>query len=115
MMRASALALIMLGAFSTSAHATGLEATQTVELATVTLTADGTESITYTPATDVEPGEQVRYSLSYSNQGADAADSVSLVMPVPAEVTYLEGSVERALSDVTFSVDSGETFTRVTP
>ena len=96
MLRATAFALTMLGVFSVPAHAADLKANQIVELANVVVAADGTESITYSPATDVEPGEQVRYSLVYANEGDDAAENVSLVMPVPGEVTYLEASVDGA-------------------
>ena len=110
MLRATAVALALLGVFSTPAQAAGLKATQSVELATVSLSADGSETVTFAPATDVEPGEQVRYRLAYTNDGAEAADRVSLVMPVPAEVTYLEGSIAGNAAQVTFSGDNGESF-----
>ncbi len=110
MLRAPALALTMLGVFSVPAHAADLKANQIVELASVDVAADGTESITYSPATDVEPGERVRYSIVYANEGADAAENVSLVMPIPGEVTYLEASADGAASMVLFSADAGETF-----
>ncbi|MEL6857167.1 MAG: hypothetical protein AAFO74_02195 [Pseudomonadota bacterium] len=110
MLRATAFALTMIGVFSVPAHAANLKANQIVELANVELAADGTESVTYSPATDVEPGEQIRYSLVYANQGADAAENVSLVMPVPSEVTYVEASVDGASSNVFFSADEGQTF-----
>lgn len=110
MLRATAFALAMLGVFSVPAYAAGLKATQSVEVATVSVNADGAESLSFSPASDVEPGEQVRYRLAYTNESADAADKVSLVMPVPAEVTYLEGSVDGNPGLVTFSSDNGATF-----
>ena len=110
MLRATAFALAMLGVFSAPAHAAGLKAIQSVELATISVDAEGAERLTFSPATDVEPGEQVRYRLVYQNDGAEAADQVSLVMPVPAEVTYLEGSVDGDAGVVTYSIDDGNTF-----
>ena len=110
MLRATLLALTMVGAFSAAAHATGLKATQSVEVATVAVAADGTETITYSPATEVEPGERVRYTLTYTNEGTSPAEDVSLVMPVPTEVTYLEGSIDGPVSTVTYSADNGESF-----
>lgn len=110
MLRATAFALILLSAFSVSAHASGLKATQIVEVATVSVDADGVESRSFSPATDVEPGEQVRYSLAYTNEGGDAAENVSLVMPVPTAVTYVEASVLGASNDVLFSIDAGQTY-----
>lgn len=111
MLRATAFALAMLGVFTASAHATGLNATQTVEVATVTTDTNGEETMAFAPAVDVEPGQQVRYRLAYMNEGPDAAENVSLVMPVPSEVTYLEASVSGAQGQVTFSADDGLTFT----
>ncbi len=110
MLRATAFALAMLGVFSAPAQAAGLKATQSVELATLSVDADGAETLSFAPATDVEPGEQVRYRLTYTNEGVDAADNVSLVMPVPAEVTFLEGSISSNAAQVTFSSDNGESF-----
>lgn len=110
MLRATALALTLVGVLSAPAQASGLKATQTVEVATIALAADGSETLTYAPAVEVEPGEQVRYTLSYANDGPEAAENVSLVMPVPGEVTYLEASIGGAASTVLFSADAGQTF-----
>ena len=110
MLRATAFALAMIGVFTTPAFASGLKAVQTVELATLSTDANGIESVTFAPATDVEPGQQVRYGLAYQNEGAQPAENVSLVMPVPAEVTFLEGSIAGATSAVAFSADGGETY-----
>ena len=108
MLRATAFALTLISAFSASAHATGLKATQIVEVATISVDADGNEMTTYSQASEVEPGERVRYSLAYANEGEDAAENVRLVMPVPSEVTYIEGSADGA---VEFSADNGRTYT----
>ena len=110
MLRSTAFALAMLGVCTIPAYAAGLKATQTVEVVTVTIDANGEDVLTFAPAVEVEPGEQVRYSLTYTNEGPDAANSVRLVMPVPPEVTYLEASVAGAPGTVTFSADNGQTF-----
>lgn len=110
MSRAIVLALATLSGFFAPAYAAGLKATQTVEVVTVEIDADGNETLTYAPATEVEPGEQVRYSLVYLNDGTDAAENVSLVMPIPNEVTYLEASAAGEAGAVTFSADGGQSF-----
>lgn len=110
MLRAAMFALALAGVGIAPAQAASLKAIQTVEVATVSVDATGAESITFAPATDVEPGEQVRYSLAFTNDGETPAENVSLVMPVPTEVTLLEGSIAGAPSLVTFSADNGETF-----
>ena len=110
MLRAALFALALAGMGIAPAQAADLKAIQTVEVATVNVDASGEESLTFTPATDVEPGEQLRYSLAFTNDGDAPADGVSLVMPVPAEVTLLEGSIAGLPSRVSYSADHGETF-----
>ena len=110
MLRATALALTLVGVLSAPAQASGLKATQTVEVASFAVAEDGSEILTYAPAVEVEPGEQVRYTLNYVNEGPEAAENVSLVMPIPGEVTYLEASIAGAPSTVLFSADAGQSF-----
>lgn len=110
MLRATAFALAMLGVFTVPAHATGLKATQTVEVVIITTDTNGDDVLTFAPATDVEPGQQVRYSLTYANEGPEPAEGVSLVMPVPAEVSYLEASVAGTPGSITFSTDNGQSY-----
>ena len=40
----------------------------------------------------LEPGDVVEYQLAYGNTGADALTSGTLVMPIPAGMTYLSSS-----------------------
>lgn len=110
MLRASLLALSMVGALSFTAHADGLIAEQMVEVAVVTVDENGEETRAYSAADAVAPGDEVRYSLVYENSGAAPAEAVSLVMPVPSEVTYIERSAGGTPSAITYSADGGTTF-----
>jgi len=110
MLRATLLTLAVVGASSLSAFANGLTAEQVVERATVTVDANGNEVRTYALAEEVSPGDEVRYSLAYANTGDAAAEAVSLVMPVPGEVTYIETSATRGAGALSFSADGGQTF-----
>jgi uncharacterized repeat protein (TIGR01451 family) len=110
MLRATLLALAVVGTSSLSAFANGLSAEQVVERATITIDANGNEVRTYALAEEAAPGDEVRYSLTYSNNGDTAAEAVSLVMPVPSEVTYIETSAAAAGKSLSFSIDGGKTF-----
>lgn len=110
MLRAAIVALALAGLGVTPAGAAGLTAVQTVEVATVSVDASGAEQLSFAPATDVEPGEQVRYRLAFANEGDAPAEGVNLVMPVPREVTLLEDTIEGGASAVMFSADNGESF-----
>lgn len=61
-------------------------------------------------AEKVVPGEEVIYSLRFSNDADETADAVVLVMPVPPEVSYVEGTVAGQDANVTFSADGGQTY-----
>ena len=87
-----------------------ITAEQFVEKDIVVRDADGSEKIERIKADKVSPGEEVIYSLRFSNSADFAADAVTLVMPVPREVSYVEGSVAGDESTVTFSADGGQTY-----
>ena len=87
-----------------------VKATQHVEQEIVIIDDNGSEQIKRITADKVKPGEQVIYSLRYENDGGEPAESVVLVMPIPDEVTYVEGSVSGDNANVTFSADDGETY-----
>lgn len=105
MLRGSLFALSLLTAFIAPAYANGLEATQTVERAIVTVDEAGIETITYEIAEEAAPGDELRYTISYTNESDKSAQNVKLDMPVPSDVTFIEGSVDADTAEITFSVD----------
>ncbi|MEO1642637.1 MAG: hypothetical protein AAFR74_04820 [Pseudomonadota bacterium] len=95
---------------SAPAFANGLQATQTVEVAQIIVDETGDEVKTYVETDEIAPGDEVRYRLTYDNQGmADALD-VNLVMPVPVEINFIEGSAVTDGTRVAYSVDNGTSF-----
>jgi uncharacterized repeat protein (TIGR01451 family) len=110
MLRGSLFALSLLTAFIAPAYATGLQAEQIVEVATVSVDENGQEQVTYTLAEEVAPGDQVRYTINYTNAGNESASNVKLDMPVPAEVDFIEGSADATSAEISYSADNGETF-----
>ena len=110
MIRASLFSLSILTAFAAPAFADSLKASQTVEVAMVSLDENGERQVIYTIADEIAPGSELRYVLTYDNQADVAASDVRLVMPVPAEVTLIEGSADQPVATVTYSADNGATF-----
>ncbi len=110
MLRFTLLALALLSAFVAPAFAAGLTASQTVEVAIVSLDENGEIAVAYEAAEEVAPGDEVRYVLAYANQGDEAATNVRLEMPVPAEINLIEGSIEAANANVSYSIDDGASF-----
>ncbi|MEM9053986.1 MAG: hypothetical protein AAGB16_01560 [Pseudomonadota bacterium] len=110
MLRAALFSLSLITAFAAPAYAEGMTAQQVVEVAVASIDEAGNEIVTYETAGEVAPGDEVRYRLEFVNEGSQVAENVELVMPVPAELTLIDGSVVESTALVTYSSDNGTTF-----
>ena len=104
-MSAACMASLLYGA-----SATALTATQTVQREVIVTQQDGTEDIIREAATTALPGERIVYSLNYFNDAEQPAENIVLTMPIPVEITYMEGSAVSDDTKVQYSVDDGKTF-----
>ena len=109
MKRLSLLAITLVHISAAPAFA-AMTAKQIVEKEIVVRAANGSETVTRQPADKVTPGETVVYSIRYKNDSAEAVSDIVLVMPVPKEVAYVEGSVSGNDANVAFSADGGKTY-----
>jgi uncharacterized repeat protein (TIGR01451 family) len=87
-----------------------MRAIQRVEKEVIVRDNRGAETVMRRAADKVTPGETVVYSIKYENASDAPATNVVLVMPVPKEVAYVEGSVEGAGAAIAFSADGGATY-----
>lgn len=62
------------------------------------------------PITKVVPGDEVVYTITYENKGKEPAERVVVTDPIPAEVTYVDGSAFGAGTEIEFSVDGGKSW-----
>ena len=85
-------------------------AVQSIEREVTEIAPDGERVTKRIEADIVEPGETLFYTLKYANGGQEAAEDIVLVMNVPPEVTYVEGSALADRATVTFSADGGRTY-----
>lgn len=72
--------------------------------------ADGNETRQLVEAARVLPGEEVLFTVTYTNVGSQPAESVTITNPVPDHMTYVEGSATGDGASVTYSVDGGRNF-----
>ncbi|MEE9273210.1 MAG: hypothetical protein V3U57_08100 [Robiginitomaculum sp.] len=93
-----------------SGGAFALTGEQVVEHEVIVKNADGTQTVKRVRADMVTPGDTVVYSLNYFNEKNETADNVVLVMPIPAEVSYLEGTADVEGARTAYSADGGKTF-----
>lgn len=108
-MRNSLILAIALSGMATHSLA-DVVASQKVEVEELVTTTDGKSEVKRVKADMVEPGETLFYSLDFVNKGKELAENMVLVMNVPTEVTFVEGSIAGASANVTFSADGGQTF-----
>ncbi|MDH3587835.1 MAG: hypothetical protein OEQ74_00385 [Gammaproteobacteria bacterium] len=62
------------------------------------------------PVTTVVPGDEVIYTITFTNHGDADADTVTITDPVPDEMRYVEGSAFGGGTDILFSADGGKSF-----
>ena len=106
----AALAVILLaGAFNANAQSQ-LEIRTDVQKEDVVTAEDGTERVELIDAETVLPGEEVIYTVTFANTSDVAADNVVITNPLPAELTYVDGTAGGEGTRVQFSADGGATF-----
>jgi uncharacterized repeat protein (TIGR01451 family) len=71
---------------------------------------DGQKEVKRVPAAKVVPGDVVIYTIYYTNNGAEAAENFVITNPVPEHMVYLASSAEGDNSEITFSVDGGNSY-----
>jgi len=82
--------------------------TSTVEVERVTASADGQPAVTsYVPTDVVVPGDRLRFTLTFKNNGAEPATGVAIKNPVQDGLAF-DGTPDLAGFDV--STDKGATF-----
>jgi len=101
---------LLAAALTASPALADVVAEQAVEQEIVKKAADGSVKLERVTAAVVAPGDEVIYSIRFNNQGGEAAGDLVMVMPVPQEITYVEGSAAGRPSKITFSADGGNTY-----
>lgn len=71
---------------------------------------DGSKSTQLVAVESVVPGEEVIYTVTYTNISAEATDNIVISNPIPEQLTYVHGSAFGPGTEISFSVDGGKTF-----
>jgi len=102
---------VTLGAFASSAQEQGhLNVKTVVSMEEVTIDDNGDRHTQLVDATTVVPGDEVVYTVTFSNVSDVPAENVVITNPLAAEMTYVVGSAFGPGSDIVFSVDGGKSF-----
>ncbi len=102
------LALLLVGG---AAHA-GVELATSVKKVVAVLDENGQVTRRLEAVESVVPEDVLLYTITFTNAGDETVDAGSIVItnPLPAETVYLEGTAAGSGTEITFSVDGGETF-----
>ena len=71
---------------------------------------NGAEQLQLVEATNVLPGEEVLFTVTYTNAGDSPAEDVVITNPVPGHMVYVDRSAAGDNTTIVFSVDGGKTF-----
>ncbi len=105
-------ALILLAATTAAWSQEPIRLLSSVQKVETVVNEQGEQERRLVAAERVIPGDELRYTVTFTNQGDEAVDAGSIVItnPVPSNTVYLEGSAGGSGTDVRFSVDGGETW-----
>lgn len=87
-----------------------IELRAVVEKDMVVINETGAKETRRVEAGKVIPGDEVIYTIYYTNSGKEAADEVNITNPVPEHMLYTHGSAVGEDTTITFSVDGGKTY-----
>ncbi|MEQ1581359.1 MAG: hypothetical protein ABL964_12255 [Steroidobacteraceae bacterium] len=71
---------------------------------------DGQRTKEWLPATEIQQGQVVYYTVKIRNPGTTAAHNVLITKAIPANTSYLADSAAAPGATIAFSVDGGVTF-----
>jgi uncharacterized repeat protein (TIGR01451 family) len=74
------------------------------------LNEDGDVEIKRVEAAKVIPGDEVIYTIQYTNLGEQPAEDVVITDAIPEHMTYQAGSASGESTVIRFSVDGGKTY-----
>lgn len=109
-MKSIATCLTILLVFATVALAADEVSLQVTAEKEVVVAEAGQQVVRRAPADTIQPGETIIFTLAYSNSGDAPATNVVFNNPVSELTRYIDGSAYGDGSDITFSVDGGQTF-----
>lgn len=76
----------------------------------IAVTENGRKVARKAPATSIDAGDVIFYTVSYVNSGDEPATGAVLNDPIPQGTSYIPGSAYGEGADITFSIDHGKKF-----
>jgi uncharacterized repeat protein (TIGR01451 family) len=113
MMRSAvACALLALALHASASVAPEVTLDYEVQKVVQTGSTDPAAATLLVPADAVAPGDELVYTIAFTNEGASAvaARGVVITNPIPPELVFVAGSAAGDDTEISYSVDDGRTF-----
>ncbi len=107
---AAALLLTLTAVGGVAEEAGKLEVKTVVQKERTVTNATGETTTELVPVESVVPGEEVVYTVTYTNVSDSVTDNIVITNPIPRELTYVQGSAFGPGTEISFSVDGGQTY-----
>lgn len=104
------LIVAIFGTTALSAQQGSLELKTTAEKQETVIDADGKRTTRLVPVATAVPGDEIVYTVTFSNISEEPAENVRVTNPIPAQMAFIAGTAFGPGADVSFSIDGGETF-----
>ena len=88
----------------------GIELNAVVEMEKEVINAKGEKELTRVPVARAVPGDEVIYTIHYTNTSQKQVDNVVIIDPIPEHMVYTPGSAAGVDTVIVFSVDKGKTY-----
>jgi len=82
----------------------------TVQKEVVTVNESGEAERNLVPADTVVPGDDVVYTITFTNISDETAENIVITNPISKNLTYVQGSAFGPGTVIEFSVDNGKSF-----
>ena len=76
----------------------------------VTVTDAGETQRSLVPADTIVPGDDVVYTITFTNVSDESAENIVITNPISENLTYVQGSAFGPGTVIEFSVDDGQSF-----
>lgn len=106
----STLPLFSWGIPAQAAESSGIELKLVAEKEIEKINSQGKKEFKRVEPSLVMPGEEIIYTLSYSNAGKEPAKNIFITNPIPQHMAYKANSATGENTAIVYSLDGGKTF-----
>jgi len=102
--------IALFGATALSAQQGNLELKTTAAKQEIVVDDVGNQTTRLIPVKTAVPGDEIVYTVTFSNISTESADNVRVTNPIPSQMEFIPGTAFGPGTDVSYSIDGGETF-----